>query len=204
MSRTFDKLAEAYDRNDQATKRDLGKYIHDRPWRWISRQELVEEFAIDESVVGRHLDSFHEDGFVISTHDESGQRLVRWNGRGAGGLKYWLRTILPERVWRAGSELRPLITLDALGGAYPILVFTGFCWLLGLCAALFLIVVIYGPHESIIGVTAAEALAVTGLLTVVATVFLILVPVAYIVDRALLRTWYWVTTRTPDDQSDEN
>lgn len=197
------RLREEYDQANQETKRAIGKYIHDRPGRWIPKQLLVTEFDLDESVVGRHLDDFHEDSFVQSRHDEQGRRMVRWDGPGAGGLEYRLRQLLPERVWRAGQEVRPLFTLDVLGGAYPITLFAGLLWVSGIVTGLFFLFVLYSPWDSILGVTVTDALVLTGTVTVFASLLFVFIPLAYILDRVLTRGLNWVTGHVRDDQRDK-
>lgn len=117
MPNQLDDLHDQFDRANQENKRKIGEYLYYRPAQWIARQEIVNQFDIDESGVSRHIDALHEEGFLASK-STADQRYVQWNGRGAGGIEYWIRQAVPPQLWAGGSELRPLLTLTSLGGAY--------------------------------------------------------------------------------------
>jgi hypothetical protein len=145
-------LRDQFNRADQEKKRQIGEYLYSRPARWVSRQEIVDEFDIDESGVSRHIDSLHEAGY-LQTKFIDDQRYVQWDGRGAGGLRYWVREATPPQLWAAGSELRPLFSLDSLGGAYlPTLLF-GILILIGFFSGIVTVVLVYLPLNSALGVT---------------------------------------------------
>jgi biotin operon repressor len=95
MSNRLRKLCAEFDRSDQEIKRDIGRYLHDRPAQWISKQELVDEFNIDESGVGRHIQGLHDEGYLLTTKRDK-QLHAQWHGRGAGGLEYWVQQATPS------------------------------------------------------------------------------------------------------------
>lgn len=64
MTNTLEKLQETYSRGDQQVKRDIGRFIYERPAQWIPRQTLVDYFDIDESGVSRHVEHLYEDEFI--------------------------------------------------------------------------------------------------------------------------------------------
>lgn len=198
MSDRLDRLRQMYSRDDQESKRRIGKLIYDKPGHWVAKTELVDALGIDESGVSRHLDDLHEDGF-LKTKYQDGQLFVQWNGPGAGGFKYRLRLALPPQLWRAGLEIRPLFTINSLGGAYvPTLMFA-FLMLIGFLAGLFTVVVSYLPTNSVFGVTVVEAIGFTGGATVFASVTLVLIPVAILLDKGLWKLWHWIAALTADD-----
>lgn len=199
MTDQKEELHKKYNRADQTKIRGIGEYLFHRPAHWISRQEIVEEFEIDESGVSRHIDTLHEDGFIASKYDD-GQRYVQWEGRGAGGIEYWMREAIPPQIWAAGSELRPLLTLDSLGGAYfPTLLFGGLV-LLGFTTAIFAVIIAYHPSDSVFGVTVTEVVVLTGILTIMASVLFILIPFAKLLDEGLERAWEWGFRRIEGDK----
>lgn len=190
MTDQLEKLYNQFDRADQGNKRLLAKYLYDRPAQWIPRQEIVDQFDIDESGVSRHIDALHEGGFITSKY-EGDQRYVQWNGRGAGGLEYWLRQAVPSQLWAAGSELRPLLTLNFLGGAYvPTILFGGLV-LTGFITAIFAVFISYFHSNSILGLTVTEVVVLTGIVTILASVLLLLIPSAILLEMGLEKVWYW-------------
>lgn len=188
MTSQLEELRDQFDRADQENKRRIGEYIYHRPARWIPRQEIVEEFDIDESGVSRHIDALYEEGFLTSKRI-NGQRYVQWNGRGAGGVEYWIRQAIPPQLWAAGSELRPLLTLDFLGGAYVPTLFFGGLVLVGFSTAIFAVVIAYSPTGSILGVTVTEVVVLTGIITIMASVSFILIPFARLLEVSLVKAW---------------
>jgi predicted transcriptional regulator len=90
-------LQAEYDNENQSTKRNIGEYLYNRPAQWIAQQVLASEFDLDSSGISKHLDKFHEDGYILSKK-EDGERYVQWNGRGAGGLEYWARELIPGQL----------------------------------------------------------------------------------------------------------
>lgn len=202
MSDRLDDLYDEYDRADQVTKREIGEYLYHRPGQWVAKQEIAEEFDIDPSGAGRHIDDLYEDGFVVPNKIDN-KKHAQWDGRGAGGIRYWLRELVPRQLWMAGSELRPLLTLESLGGAYvPTLLFC-ILVLLGFMTALFAVVVAFLPSSSALGVTVADLVFLTGIVTVMASVFLLLVPFASLLEVALERAWKWGVARAEDGSSEE-
>lgn len=192
MTNTLEELQETYSRGDQQIKRDIGRFIYERPAQWIPRQTLVDYFDIDESGVSRHVEQLYEDEF-IQKKKESGQSYVQWRGRGAGGFGYWLRQIVPSQMWSAGSELRPLLTIDRLGGAYlPTILFV-ILFFVGIATALSAIVVSYFPSNSVLGFSAGNLVFLTGAITVTASLSLVLGIVGRVLEMALHRAWNYVT-----------
>ncbi|WP_144798978.1 hypothetical protein [Halorubrum depositum] len=188
-----DRLADLrnqFNRADQEKKRQIGEYLYSRPARWVSRQEIVGAFDIDESGVSRHIDGLHEAGYLQTKYIDD-QRYVQWDGRGAGGIRYWVREATPPQLWAAGSELRPLFSLDSLGGAYvPTLLF-GILILIGFFSGIVTVVVVYLPSNSALGVTATDMVFLTGIVTMMAAVFLLIIPVARLLDIALQKIVVW-------------
>jgi hypothetical protein len=188
-----DRLADLrnqFNRADQEKKRQIGEYLYSRPAQWVSRQEIVDEFDIDESGVSRHIDSLHEAGY-LQTKFIDDQRYVQWDGRGAGGLRYWVREATPPQLWAAGSELRPLFSLDSLGGAYlPTLLF-GILILIGFFSGIVTVVLVYLPSNSALGITATDMVFLTGIVTMMAAVFLLIIPVARLLDIAVQKIVVW-------------
>ena len=81
-----------------------------------------------------------------------------------------------------GSELRPLFTLESLGGAYvPTLLF-GVLVLMGFITGLFVVLVAYLPTDSALGVTVTDLVFLTGIIIVIVSVFLLLVPLARLLE----------------------
>lgn len=188
MTQELDGLYDRFNRADQENKRKIGKYLHDKPGQWTARQELVEEFDIDESGITRHLDTLHEEGFLTSKFMDD-QRYVQWEGRGAGGIEYWMRQAIPNQLWAAGNELRPLLTLESLGGAYvPTLLFGGLV-VTGFLTAISAVLISYLPSNSIFGLTVVDLVIVTGLITVLASILFILIPFARLLEIAIFRAW---------------
>ena len=201
MSNQLDEFQTEYDRADQDTKRAIGEYLYRRPAQWVAKQEIAEVFEIDPSVAGRHLDDFYEDGFVVTSKID-GQKHAQWDGRGAGGVRYWLRELVPQQLWMAGSELRPLFTLESLGGAYvPTLLF-GVLVLMGFITGLFVVLVAYLPTDSALGVTVTDLVFLSGIITVMASVFLLLVPFARLLEVALVRAWNWGVVLAKNENQD--
>ncbi|WP_152420227.1 hypothetical protein [Halorubrum distributum] len=174
------------------SERDIGRFIYERPAQWIPRQTLVDYFDIDESGVSRHVEHLYEDEF-IQKKKEDGQSYVQWNGRGAGGFGYWLRQTIPSQMWSAGSELRPLLTIDRLGGAYlPTILFV-ILFFVGIVTALSAIVVSYFPSNSVLGFSAGNLVFLTGAITVTASLSLVLGIVGRVLEMALYRVWNYIT-----------
>lgn len=189
MTEKLAKLHETYDRSDQEIKREIGGYLHDRPGRWISKQDIVDWTDIDESGVNRHLDQLHEDGFLQRRFSDGDQLQVKWNGRGAGGVGYWFRKIVPIEVRKAGVEISPLLTVKSLGSAYfPTLLFSVLI-LEGTLTGLIVVVISHIPGNSLFGVTPREALIASGIANVGAAVFLLLIPLALLLERFLKYVW---------------
>lgn len=189
MTRTLEELHEEYGREDQEIKRHIGEYLYERPARWIPRQRLVAEFDVDDSGISRHLDHLHDDGFIQSHKNDDDQREVQWDGRGAGGLEYWVRQAIPSQLWSASSELRPLLTVEALGSAYiPTLLF-GILFILGVMTALFAVVVTYLPSESALGFTVTNLVILTGWITITASMLLVLSLIGRLFEVGLHKTW---------------
>jgi len=191
MSSELERLYTRFDRANQGSKRSIGKYLHQRPAEWIPRQEIVDEFDIDESVVSRHIDSIYEEGFILSKK-ENNQRYLQWNGRGSGGLIYWVRKSLPPQIWQAGSELRPLFTIHKLGGAYvPMFIFI--CLIvIGFFTALSTVLIAHHPSDSIFGITVIQLIVFSGMVTVAASVAFLLVPISKLLEMVLSKCWMWI------------
>ncbi|TQQ79149.1 hypothetical protein EGH24_12205 [Halonotius terrestris] len=172
MGGSLAALKSEYDGDNQSSKRVLGEYLYDRPAQWVAQQELASEVDLHSSVVSKHLDDFHEDGYILSKKVE-GERHVQWDGRGAGGLGYWARELIPQQLWQAGSELRPFLTLDRLGGAYlPTLLF-GLLMGVGLVMGVTTYLIAEFELGSVFGYTALDILVITGILTMTASVLLL-------------------------------
>lgn len=195
MTRTLEELYETYPRNDQETKRAIGEFLYEQPAHWIPRHTIVEHFDIDESGVSRHINDLYEDEFIQSTK-EDGERLIQWKGRGAGGVDYWLCQMIPSQMWAAGSELRPFLTLESLGGAYIPTVLFGVLSLVGIFAGLSVIVTSYLPSETLFGLTVVDLIFLTGAITVAASLLLILSIFGRLLEIAIYRVWYWLLERT--------
>lgn len=192
MADRLNELHETYSSANQETKRAIGEYLYDRPGVWVPKTKFEKVIDIDESGVSRHLDDLHEDEFLRTEYDD-GQLYVQWRGRGSGGMGYWVRRAVPPQVYGAIVELRPLLTLEALGGAYvPTLMF-GFLLLFGFTTALLVVLVSYLPMDSLFGITVLEAIGMTGAATVMASVFFVLIPVARLIERVLWRLWLWIS-----------
>lgn len=202
MTRKLEDLYNEYDRDDQELKRHIGEYLYERPARWIPRQTLVAEFDIDDSGISRHLDHLHDNGFIQS-HTDDDQREVQWDGRGAGGFEYWLRQAVPSQLWAASSELRPLLTVEALGSAYiPTLMF-GMLFILGIVTALFAVVVTYLPSNSALGFTVIDLVILTGWITITASTLLVLSPIGRLLEIGLHRAWKRLKQTISSDQESE-
>jgi len=184
MSSELERLYDRFNHSNQQKKRMIGEYIHERPAKWIPRQELIKEFDLDESVITRHIDSIYEEGFILSKRVD-GQRYVQWNGRGSGGLEYWIRRSLPPQVWEAGSEIRPLLTTDRLGGAYVPMLLFGCLAVLGFSTGLLTVLVAFYPSDAIFGITVLDLIVVTGLATMMASVYFILIPTIKLIEISL-------------------
>ena len=193
MPDQLERLELEYSRSDQETKRKIGKYIYHRPGRWITREEIGGNFEIDESGVSRHLNDLYDNEFIVSKK-ENGERLVQWNGRGSGGIEYWLRQLIPSQIQAATNELRPLLTLDSLGGAYvPTLIF-GFLTVLGFFMGLSSVLIAFHPSESVFGFTTTSGVILTGFVTILASVILVTIPLARILEVAIWRSWDQVSS----------
>lgn len=188
MSELLDEVKDEFDREDQQVKRDIAEYLYNRPGQWIAKQELADQYDIDESGVGRHLDHLHDFGAIQSKTDDA-RRFVKWDGRGVGGLRYWTRRTIPDELWVVGEDLRAFLTPSVLGGAFvPTLSFV-LLLCLGLITALFTTVLMFLPVDSLLGVTVINAFAITGLITMLASVLLALVPAARLLDALVWRVW---------------
>lgn len=188
MSELLDEVKGKFDREDQQVKRDIAEYLYRQPGQWISKQELVDQFDIDESGVGRHLDDLHDFGAIQSKTGDT-QRFVKWDGRGVGGLRYWTRRAIPDELWVVGEDLRVFLTPSVLGGAFvPTLAFV-LLLCLGLATALFTTVLMFLPVDSLLGITVLDAFAITGLITMLASVLLALVPAARLLEAIVWRLW---------------
>ena len=188
MAKQLDNLRDQFDRADQENKREIGEYFYRRPAQWIPRQEIVEEFDIDESGVSRHISALYEEEFLLSKRTND-QRYVQWNGRGAGGVGYWIRQMVPQQLWSAGSELRPLLTLDTLGGAYvPTILFGGLI-ILGFFTAVLAILITYLPSDSVLGVTVTEIVVLNGLISILAALLVLLIPFIRLLELGFERVW---------------
>jgi hypothetical protein len=199
MPDQLERLEMEYDRSDQQTKREIGRHIYDKPGRWITKEEIVGNFDIDESGVSRHLDHLHDNEFIVSKK-ENGERLVQWNGRGSGGIEYWLRQLIPSQIQAATNELRPLLTLDSLGGAYiPTLVF-GLLTVLGFLMGLLSVLIAFHPSESVFGFTTTSGVILTGFVTILASVILVTIPFARMLEVAIWRTWDQASSTEKDER----
>lgn len=201
MSRQLKSLEEQFDRGDQDTKRTIGEYVHDNPGRWVSREELVDEVEIDESGVSRHLDHLHDEGYFLSKSPDD-QRFVQWNGRGAGGIDYWIRQIIPRQARAAGNEIRPLLTLDSLGGAYLPTFLFGVFVILGFLCGIFAVILSHAPGDTIAGVTMGQVVSLAGLATIFASTVFVFIPVAKLLDMGLQKLIEWLRTTSESDEQD--
>lgn len=199
MSQQLDSLKEEFDRDDQDTKRTIGQYIHDNPGRWISRKEIVDEVDIDESGVSRHIDKLHEEGYLLSKKVDE-QRHVQWNGRGAGGIEYWIHQIVPPQARTAGSELKPLLTLERLGGAYVPTILFGVFVLLGFMCGIFAVVLSHTPSDSFAGVTTDQVVYLAGIATIFASTVFVLIPVAKLIEVGLEELIQFFNTTSESDE----
>ncbi|OYR83589.1 hypothetical protein DJ71_10020 [Halorubrum sp. E3] len=96
-------------------------------------------------------------------------------------------------MWSAGSELRPLLTIDRLGGAYlPTILFV-ILFFVGIVTALSAIVVSYFPSNSVLGFSAGNLVFLTGAITVTASLSLVLGIVGRVLEMALYRVWNYIT-----------
>lgn len=197
MTSQLEELNEDYDRANQDTKREMGISLYNRPARWIAKQELADEFDIDPSVVGRHLDDFYEDGYIVSQKRE-GQRYVQWKGRGAGGIRYWANEVIPQQLWMAGSELRPFLKLDSLGGAYLPTILFGLLMIVGLITGVLAFIIETLPTTSVFGITTFDLVVLTGLITMFASMFLFTAPLAHLFELTLVRFWKWAVDGNQD------
>lgn len=204
MSKNLDLLQNQYDRKDQGVKRDIGKYIHDRPGRWISKKKIVDWSNLDESGVQRHLEDFHEDGFIITKIGDDDQLYAKWNGRGSGGISYYTREIIPPELIAAAKEIRPILTLDSIGGAYLTTLVFGILLIIGLATASFTAVVYYTPGDAAFGITVFEALVLTGIVTVAASVFMLFIPVGIILEKIIEWILDWISNKEENKEPDEN
>lgn len=195
MTDELDELYNEFNRDDQEVKRDIGKYIHDLPGRWIAKRQILDRVDLDESGVSRHLSDLHENGFLRTKYGEDGQLYVRWNGRGAGGFGYWVRRAIPSWMLQIGKEIRPVFTLDTLGGAYVPTILFILLLLIGLATAIFTVIITYAPMDSIYGIGVLDAVLATGMITILASVVLLLLPIFVILDKVIeqatrrLRDW---------------
>lgn len=165
MGRTLRELRTEFDRSDQQTKRAIGEYLYNRPGRWVSRQELVATFSVDGSQVSRHLSDLEDTAF-IRRREQDGHTEVQWQGVGAGGVGYWIRSITPAPFVAVAQELRPVFTVERLGGvilpaALSVVLLVG-----GLLLGLAVIVVSYLPGGAVFGVTVFDLVFTAGILTV--------------------------------------
>ncbi|WP_157969301.1 helix-turn-helix domain-containing protein [Haloplanus rubicundus] len=203
MPKGLEDLRERFGQDNQDTKRGIGEYLYNQPAQWVSRQELVDEFDIDESGVSRHIDDLHEEGFLTSKYVDD-KRHVQWEGRGAGGIEYWIREAVPPQLWAAGSELRPLLTLDSLGGAYiPTLLFA-FLVIVGFLTAIVGVAVSHLPSNSIFGMTATDLVIWTGIVTMMASVSLLLLPIAKLLDVGLKKVLKQTSKLNEGEENETN
>lgn len=199
MPHQLDAVRDEFDREDQQIKHEIAAYLFYRPGRWVAKPELVERFDIDESGISRHLDHLHDSGYVQSKTEVGGKRYVKWNGRGVGGLSYWIRAAIPDAFWEVGENLRDLLQPTRLGGAFvPTFAFV-MLLCLGLIAAFATIILSYLPGDSLFGITIWDTLAWTGLFTVLASVLLALIPVAHVLETV----FWWVSPHEKSDLSDD-
>ncbi|QZX99387.1 hypothetical protein [Halobaculum rubrum] len=202
MAKQLKSLNQQFNRADQETKREIGEYVHQNPGRWIPKEELVEVAGIDESGVSRHIESLHEEEYVLSKMDD-GQRHVQWNGRGAGGLEYWIRQIIPPQVRAASSELRPLLTLETLGGAYLPTILFGVFVILGLLCGVFAVIISFTPSGSLFGFNAKQIVFLAGSSTIFAAAFFVAIPIAKLIDAGVGRIWNIMTGEPESDGQEE-
>ena len=191
MANPSDKLDEQYPRENQETKKEIGVFLSERPAQWITRGEIVQQFDIDESGVSRHIDDLYDDEFIQSTK-EGGERHVQWKGRGVGGFEYWLRQLIPSQMWAAGNELRPLLTLDRLGGAYIPTILFGILFIVGIVTGLLTLVVTNLPSDSAFGITTSDLIIITGAITTFASFFLVLAVVFGVLEKLFQRLYHWL------------
>lgn len=189
MSKELDRLLNTFDQENQTSKREIGKYLHDRPGKWIPKSDLEELTGLDESVVGRHVQDLHDEGFVQSKLGDDGQLYARWNASGAGGFEFWLRRTVPSELREAGETARPLLTLDYLGGAYVPTLLMGLLYIVGFCMGISTVVISHYPGDSILGITVIDTLLIAGFVTVFASVLLVVIPFAILLDRAATAGW---------------
>jgi hypothetical protein len=202
MSELLNDVKKKFDREDQQVKRDIAEYLYRQPGQWIAKQELADLYGIDESGVGRHLDDLHDFGAIQSKTDDT-QRFVKWDGRGVGGLRYWTRRAIPDELWVVGEDLRAFLTPSVLGGAFvPTLAFV-LLLCLGLATALFTTVLMFLPVDSLLGVTVVNAFAITGLITMLASVLLALVPAARLLEAIVWRVWPQMDVQETNRNSEE-
>jgi hypothetical protein len=162
-----------YDNDNQDTKRAIGEYLYNHPVEWVSQQAIASEFEPDVSGISKHLDDFHDDGYIHSTIRDDGQRYVQWDGRGAGGITYWSNQVLPRHLWEAGNEIRPLLTLDRLGGAYLPTILFGVLMVVGVVLGTVTVLIYYLDVRPFYGWTIPDLLILTGYLTMAASLFLV-------------------------------
>jgi biotin operon repressor len=172
MGDSLSELQAEYDREDQSTKREIGAYLYDRPAQWISKQKLAAEFDLDESGIAKHIGAFDDDGYVLLTTMD-GKRYVQWDGRGAGGFRYWSKQIVPEQLWGAGNELRPFLTVDRLGGAYIPTILFGILVIFGVLMGTATFLMEYLDLDPILGWSSIDILVLTGITTMAASIFLV-------------------------------
>ena len=201
MSRQLKSLEQQFDRGDQDTKRTIGEYVHGNPGRWVSREELVDVVDIDESGVSRHLDHLHDEGYFLSKSPDD-QRLVQWNGRGAGGIEYWIRQIIPRQARAAGNEIKPLLTLDSLGGAYLPTFLFGVFVILGFLCGIFAVILSHAPGDTIAGVTMDQVVLLAGLSTIFASTVFVLIPVAKLIEAGLEKIIQFFGRTSESDKQD--
>ena len=172
MGDSLSELQAEYDREDQSTKREIGAYLYERPAQWISKQKLAAEFDLDESGIAKHISAFDDDGYVLLTTMD-GKRYVQWDGRGAGGFRYWSKQIVPEQLWGAGNELRPFLTVDRLGGAYIPTILFGILVIFGVLMGTATFLMEYLDLDPILGWSSIDILVLTGITTMAASIFLV-------------------------------
>lgn len=202
MNDSLEDLNTQFNRADQEIKREIGEYLYNRPAQWIPKSILVNQFDIDESGVTRHVNDLHEEGYLQTKYVDR-QLYVQWEGRGAGGIEYWLRELIPPQMWEAGSNLRPLLTLESLGGAYIPTLFFGILLLSGLLAGLIGIVIALLPAESLFGVEVIEVTLLTGMITVMASTFFFLIPFSRLLERFLWRLVNYAKNLLSGDSEEE-
>ena len=85
----------------------------------------------------------------------------------------WARELVPQQLRQAGSELRPLLTLDRLGGAYLPTILFGLLVGIGLVMGITAYLIAEFELGAVFGYTAQDILVLTGICTMLASVLLL-------------------------------